>query len=101
MPDALNCRRDPSQPWDTHLVIYTSGTTGPSKGVLSSHLHSLTSARDFRHVDGRGSRLHRTADVSCRRSLRGAVVVDSRHPGNHGRVVQDNGILGADRTRIA
>jgi len=31
-------------------VIYTSGTTGPSKGVLSSYVHSATSARQFLHV---------------------------------------------------
>jgi crotonobetaine/carnitine-CoA ligase len=37
-------------PWDVHMVIYTSGTTGPSKGVLSSYIHSATSARQFLHV---------------------------------------------------
>jgi crotonobetaine/carnitine-CoA ligase len=37
-------------PWDVQMVIYTSGTTGPSKGVLSSYIHSATSARQFLHV---------------------------------------------------
>jgi crotonobetaine/carnitine-CoA ligase len=37
-------------PWDVHMVIYTSGTTGPSKGVLSTYVHSATSARQFLHV---------------------------------------------------
>jgi len=31
------------RPWDTQSIIYTSGTTGPSKGVLSSYVHSYTS----------------------------------------------------------
>lgn len=31
------------KPWDTQFIIYTSGTTGPSKGVLSSYVHSYTS----------------------------------------------------------
>lgn len=31
------------QPWDTQSIIYTSGTTGPSKGVLSSYMHSYSS----------------------------------------------------------
>ena len=31
------------QPWDTQSIIYTSGTTGPSKGVLSSYIHSYSS----------------------------------------------------------
>lgn len=31
------------KPWDTQSIIYTSGTTGPSKGVLSSYIHSFTS----------------------------------------------------------
>jgi carnitine-CoA ligase len=44
-------------PWDTHMVIYTSGTTGPSKGVLSSYLHTYTAAREFRHV-GPGDRVY-------------------------------------------
>ncbi len=30
----------PIEPWDTQSIIYTSGTTGPSKGVLSSYMHS-------------------------------------------------------------
>ncbi|MGI9476677.1 MAG: AMP-binding protein [Hyphomicrobiaceae bacterium] len=30
-------------PWDTQSIIYTSGTTGPSKGVLSSYIHSYAS----------------------------------------------------------
>jgi carnitine-CoA ligase len=42
-------------PWDTHMVIYTSGTTGPSKGVLSSYIHSCTAARGFRNI-GPGDR---------------------------------------------
>jgi carnitine-CoA ligase len=42
-------------PWDTHMVIYTSGTTGPSKGVLSSYIHSYTAARGFRNI-GPGDR---------------------------------------------
>ena len=41
--------------WDTHMVIYTSGTTGPSKGVLSSYIHSYTAARGFRNI-GPGDR---------------------------------------------
>lgn len=42
-------------PWDTQMVIYTSGTTGPSKGVLSSYVHSYTAAKAFRNV-GPGDR---------------------------------------------
>ncbi|HEX6992914.1 MAG TPA: AMP-binding protein [Gammaproteobacteria bacterium] len=42
-------------PWDTHMVIFTSGTTGPSKGVLSSYIHSYTAARGFRNI-GPGDR---------------------------------------------
>ena len=42
-------------PTDTHMVIYTSGTTGPSKGVLSSYIHSYTAATGFRNV-GPGDR---------------------------------------------
>ena len=42
-------------PTDTQMVIYTSGTTGPSKGVLSSYVHSYTAATAFRNV-GRGDR---------------------------------------------
>jgi crotonobetaine/carnitine-CoA ligase len=42
-------------PWDTHMVIYTSGTTGPSKGVLSSYIHSYTAATGFRNI-GPGDR---------------------------------------------
>ena len=30
----------PIEPWHDQAVWYTSGTTGPSKGVLSSYLHS-------------------------------------------------------------
>jgi crotonobetaine/carnitine-CoA ligase len=41
--------------WDTHMVIYTSGTTGPSKGVLSSYIHSYTAATGFRNI-GPGDR---------------------------------------------
>ncbi len=43
------------EPTDTHMVIYTSGTTGPSKGVLSSYIHSYTAATGFRNV-GPGDR---------------------------------------------
>ena len=32
----------PIEPWHDQAVWYTSGTTGPSKGVLSSYLHSYT-----------------------------------------------------------
>ena len=34
------------KPWDTQMIIYTSGTTGPSKGVLTSyiHTHAMTQA---------------------------------------------------------
>lgn len=42
-------------PWDTQMVIYTSGTTGPSKGVLSTYIHSYTAACAFRNV-GPGDR---------------------------------------------
>ncbi|MGB7214377.1 MAG: AMP-binding protein [Gammaproteobacteria bacterium] len=42
-------------PWDTHMVIFTSGTTGPSKGVLSSYIHSYTAATGFRNI-GAGDR---------------------------------------------
>ncbi|HEY5665305.1 MAG TPA: AMP-binding protein [Gammaproteobacteria bacterium] len=42
-------------PWDTQMVLYTSGTTGPSKGVLSSYIHSYTAATGFRNV-GPGDR---------------------------------------------
>jgi carnitine-CoA ligase len=45
----------PIAPWDTQMVIYTSGTTGPSKGVLSSYIHSYTAAVSFRNV-GPGDR---------------------------------------------
>ncbi len=45
----------PIAPWDTQMVIYTSGTTGPSKGVLSSYIHSYTAATSFRNV-GPGDR---------------------------------------------
>jgi crotonobetaine/carnitine-CoA ligase len=37
------------------MVIFTSGTTGPSKGVLSSYIHSYTAATGFRNV-GPGDR---------------------------------------------
>jgi crotonobetaine/carnitine-CoA ligase len=43
------------EPWHTHMVIYTSGTTGPSKGVLSSYIHSYTAATGFRNI-GPGDR---------------------------------------------
>jgi crotonobetaine/carnitine-CoA ligase len=42
-------------PWDTQMAIFTSGTTGPSKGVLSSYIHSYTAATGFRNV-GPGDR---------------------------------------------
>ena len=42
-------------PWDTQMVLYTSGTTGPSKGVLSTYIHSYTAATGFRNV-GPGDR---------------------------------------------
>lgn len=42
-------------PTATHMVVYTSGTTGPSKGVLSSYIHSYTAATGFRNV-GPGDR---------------------------------------------
>jgi len=42
-------------PWDTHMVIYTSGTTGPSKGVLSSYIHSYSAGTCFRNI-GPGDR---------------------------------------------
>jgi carnitine-CoA ligase len=32
----------PIEPWHDQAVWYTSGTTGPSKGVMSSYLHSYT-----------------------------------------------------------
>lgn len=48
-PDALiNAGSEPSppsrdiQPWDVQSIIYTSGTTGPSKGVLSTYMHSFS-----------------------------------------------------------
>ncbi len=58
--DALrDARHEPPYPdiapWDTHMVIFTSGTTGPSKGVLSSYIHSYTAARGFRNI-GPGDR---------------------------------------------
>jgi crotonobetaine/carnitine-CoA ligase len=34
----------PIEPWDPQQIIFTSGTTGPSKGVLTSYLHSYTAA---------------------------------------------------------
>lgn len=33
----------PIEPWDTQSIVYTSGTTGPSKGVLSSYMHAVSS----------------------------------------------------------
>jgi crotonobetaine/carnitine-CoA ligase len=39
----------PIEPWDTHAVIYTSGTTGPSKGVLSSYIHTYEFIRVLKH----------------------------------------------------
>lgn len=32
---------------DPHAISFTSGTTGPSKGVLASHCHVVTFARDW------------------------------------------------------
>ena len=42
-------------PWDLQLIIYTSGTTGPSKGVMSSYVHSFAtgSGWDFINQDDR------------------------------------------------
>lgn len=37
----------PIEPWHTQCIIYTSGTTGPSKGVLSSYLHLLSTGNGF------------------------------------------------------
>ncbi len=39
--DALALEQ-PIEPWDTQGVWYTSGTTGPSKGALSSYMHSYS-----------------------------------------------------------
>jgi crotonobetaine/carnitine-CoA ligase len=42
--------RDPRvevMPWDPVAISFTSGTTGPSKGVLASHTHVITFARDW------------------------------------------------------
>ena len=39
----------PIEPWDEHIVLYTSGTTGPSKGVLSTYIHTWSIKNGFRH----------------------------------------------------
>ncbi|MBF8270763.1 MAG: ATP-dependent acyl-CoA ligase [Gammaproteobacteria bacterium] len=39
----------PIEPWDTHAVIFTSGTTGPSKGVLSSYIHTYEFMQVLQH----------------------------------------------------
>jgi len=39
----------PLEPWDTHAVIFTSGTTGPSKGVLSSYIHTYEFMQVLKH----------------------------------------------------
>ncbi len=41
-PGALLPLAEPIEPWHTQSIIYTSGTTGPSKGVLSSYMHSYS-----------------------------------------------------------
>ncbi|MGB3446208.1 MAG: AMP-binding protein [Xanthobacteraceae bacterium] len=38
-------------PWDTQMIIYTSGTTGPSKGVLTSYVHTHAAAESFSYMD--------------------------------------------------
>jgi crotonobetaine/carnitine-CoA ligase len=38
--DAALVLERPIEPWDPQGIWYTSGTTGPSKGVLSSYMHS-------------------------------------------------------------
>lgn len=38
-------------PWDTQMIIYTSGTTGPSKGVLTSYVHTHATAESFSYMD--------------------------------------------------
>ncbi len=37
----------PIESWHPQCIIYTSGTTGPSKGVLSSYLHLLSTGDGF------------------------------------------------------
>ncbi|MBR0857729.1 AMP-binding protein [Bradyrhizobium liaoningense] len=44
---SLSDLQTPIEPWHTQSIIYTSGTTGPSKGVLSSYLHILSSGDGF------------------------------------------------------
>ncbi|MDE2361276.1 MAG: AMP-binding protein [Hyphomicrobiales bacterium] len=53
--DVSTLRRVEVKPWDTQMIIYTSGTTGPSKGVLTSyvHTHAMTQALYYIGEDDR------------------------------------------------